>query len=430
MIYLLLIFQLFLIVEMRRRLRGFNPAEAASWFLLVSEILYINGDWVVGDDNGSWRTYSYINHPEVLVIYYTCVVLMFSASTVGLRRLSTSVAEVRQSMLAIIARVATVEPFLLGIILLFVGAYMMLIDWDILLDNSTYLLMGSKEAMKGNNAAGGFIQSVVGATAPISAMFVAISLTRRFTALTFGWIAVFSWQLAIAIGGASRSAAVILGIVVIFSSLFAKKAQPFRQAFLGLCAGWIYCAALSGRGLGHFGLTAIPSILAAPTQLDGGKWLEMLSSIFQGAFVTGDGLDYSADFNPIYKILSFSPFPSAVDNFSYYLPLYGINLNPFVPMGAQTEVIFFGPIYTALFWGTLFFLCRFLTKNKNKIGIFYYFGSLYFLVVFIQTGAYPTRNVYRSFVLLLIFTIVLANRNKKVATKAAKSARPALQDKP
>jgi len=427
MIYLLLAFQLALILNMRQRLKGFNPSEMASWFLWFSQIVYINGDFFLSGstDGAHWQTYSYIHHPERLIIYYTCVVTMFCVSTIGLRQLSTSVSELRQSLLAIIRRVAVFEPFLAGLILTIICAQMAVLQWNIILSNNTYLLMGSYDATTLDRSTGSLLQSCAGYSAMISAMFLAVSVSRKFSPYSFVWVAAFTWQLAIAVAGCSRSGAMMLGIFIIFSSLFSQRARPFRQLTLVLCAVWLYCSALAGRGQGQFGLTALPGILASPLQLEGGQWLNMLSSIFQGAFITGDGLDFTANFNPIYKILSFSPFPSAIDNFSTYLALYEIRLHAFVPMGAQTEVIFFGPAYTALFWGTIFFLCRNLIKNKPYLGIFYYFSTSFFLVTFMTTGAYPTRNVYRTFILLLIFGLILASRNRKAtASPTAPRALP------
>ena len=421
MIYLLLAFQLALILEMRRRLRGFNPPEAASWFLLLSEIIYLNGDFFFGATHATapWATYSYLNHPERLIIYYTCAVVMFSASTIGVRQLNTSIGELRQSMLVIMQKVVVFEPFLAGLVLTLIAMQMAVLHWDIILNNNTYLLIASAEATKVGKPFGSLLQSGVGYSAIISAMFLAVSVNRRFSAYSFAWLAAFGWQLTLAVSGCSRSGAMILSIFIIFSSLFAQRSHPLRQTLLALCAVWLYCSALAGRGLGEFGLTALPGILAAPLQLEGEQWINMLSSIFQGAFITGDGLDYTADFNPIYKMLSFSPFPSAIDNFSTYLALYEIRLSAFVPMGAQAEVIFFGPAYTALFWGTLFFLCRTLIQNKRYIGIFYYFSTTFFLVTFMSSGAYQTRNVYRTFILLLIIGLVLANRNRKATARPA-----------
>jgi hypothetical protein len=426
-IYLLLVFQFGLIMEMRRRLKGFNPPEAASWFLWASQIVYLNGDFFFNANHKTapWATYSYLYHPERLVIYYTCAIVMFSLSTIGLKRLNTSIGELRQSMLAIMQRVVVFQPLLAGVILTCIAIQMAVLRWDIVMNNSTYLLLGSYDATKVGKSLGSLVQSAVGYSAIVSAMFLAVSVSRRFSAFTFVWIIAFTWQLTIAVAGCSRSGAMIVGIFIIFSSLFAQKRQLVRQMLLALCAGWLYCSALGGRGLGEFGLTALPSILASPIHLEGGQWINMLSSIFQGAFITGDGLDYTADFNPIYKMLSFSPLPSAIDNFSFYLSLYEIRLHAFVPMGAQTEVIFFGPAYTALFWGTLFFLCRHLIQNKPHLGIFYYFSTAFFLVTFMVTGAYPTRNVYRTFILLVILGVILARRARKTA--AAHTAVPSPQ---
>lgn len=430
MIYLLLVLQLILILEMRRRLGGFNPAEAASWFLLVSQIVYVNGDFffVANHKTAPWATYSYASHPERLVIYYTCAVAMFSCSTLGLGRLNTSVNELRQSMTAIMQRVMAFQPLLAGVILTCIAIQMAVLRWDVILHNNTYLLMGSYDATKVGKALGSLVQSSVGYSAMISAMFLAVLVNRPFSPFIIVWSAALTWQITIAAAGCSRSGAMVLGIFIIFSALFAQRAHLVRQSILAFCAGWLYCSALGGRGLGEFGLTALPAILSAPLHLESSDWMSILSSVFQGAFITGDGLDFTADFNPIYKILSFSPFPSAIDNFSTYLALYEIRLHAFVPMGAQTEVIFFGPLYTALFWGTLFFLCRNLIRNKPHLGIFYYFSTSFFLVTFMTTGAYPTRNVYRTFILLLIMGLVLANRRRKAVAMPAPPRHPAMRD--
>ena len=417
MIYLLLAFQLALILDMRRRMKGFNPPEMASWFLWVSEIVYINSDFFfqINRDNAPFATYSFSTHPERLLTYYTFVVLMFAVSTIGVKPLSTSITELRQTMAVIMRRIVMFEPFLAGLVLTFIGIELSVLNWDIIFHNNTYMMMASPDAIKIEPPLGSLLQSVVNYSALISGMFVGLCLNRRFNAYTIIWISALTWQLAFTMAGCSRSTAVNFGVVIIFSSLFSQRPHRFRLATMLLMAVWFYCSALAGRGQSEFGLTALPSILASPLSLEAKDWIAMLSSIFQGAWITGDGLDYTANFNPIYAMLSFSPLPSVIDNFSTYLTLYEIRLNLYVPMGAQTEVIFFGPGYTALFWGTIFALSRTLVKNKNNLGLFYYFGTAFFLVTFMSSGAYQTRNVYRTFIILLLVGMYMANRNRKAA---------------
>lgn len=428
MIYLLLVFQFALIYEMRRRLQGFNAPEVASWYLWISQIVYLNGDFfLAGSATGNWETFSYIHHPERLIFYYTCVVVMFSLSTFKVGRLNTSISELRQSMQVIMEKVVAFQPLMAGIITVLIVTQMAVLNWDIVLGNSTYLLLASFEATKVGKGAGTLIQSCVSYSSLISAMFLAISVNRRFSPTAMIWFVAFLWQVCFQIAGCSRSGAMFTAIFIIFDGLFAKRTRVVRTVALVVAAVWFYSAALAGRGFGEFGLTALPGILASPLYLEGQEWVNMVSSICQGAFITGDGLDYTANFNPIYKMLSFSPFPSAIDHFSSYLDLYQIRLSAFVPMGAQTEVIFFGPLYTALFWGTIFALCRSLVKNKAYLGIFYHFSSAFFMAIFMSSGAYPTRNVYRTFFLLLVIGLVMANRRRNMATKAAALRADALE---
>jgi hypothetical protein len=271
-------------------------------------------------------------------------------------------------------------------------------------------MMASSDATKLGDPLGGLVQSFVGVTSIISAVFLAQRLASKPHSFPFFWAACFSWPVMLQFTGGSRTAAISLGIfVTIYAILAPKRKMTIIIPIFGL-AVLAYVSALIARGEGEFGLSMLFKDLLLPFNSDqGSSMTNYISNLFQGIFITSDGFDYSAEFGSKYKILSLSPLPSFIDHFVTIRDAEEIRLSIYVPMSAFTEVQKFGIVYTAVFWATVFLLTRKLLTAQRSLGLFYYFVSVYELLMMVEAGAYPTRNVYRQFLYLYVVIWVIQN---------------------
>lgn len=412
MLIIAVLIQLLVLAEMRYRMRGFTPQEAFGWFLWLSQVVYLNGDWIYGPqyNPSGWETYSYLHHPEGQIIYYGSIILILWISTIGVGRLTGTTAGISDSLNALrnqARKYDTIFKVLVGSI---IGAQWIFLNWSIAWHNNQYLAMTGQGSMWIEGPAVVAIQSIAGMTGFISAFYLANNLSQRGGPKPFVWAILFAWNICFSVAACSRASFAILMVFTLLMHLISDKKNNVRTLILTATAIYLLFCALAGRGIGEFGLGSIPTILSAPFEGESNGAVEVVGSIFQGVFITGDGNEFRADFPAIYKILSFSPFPSAIDNFPAYREQYAMPLSAFVPMSGYTEVIAFGPAYFIFLWGFVAILMRKILLSQKKIGLLYIIVSATVLFFLIQGGTYPVRNFFRPLLFAYILTIYLSSR--------------------
>ncbi len=320
----------------------------------------------------------------------------------------------------------------------------LVLDWSIVWANSIYLLMTRPQAVITVKGLGlllsllPFVGIVAGVVAAIN-----ISVKKPGAAILF---AVVALMITLYYIGAHQRVALLPSVAFfVVLSVVGQKRHLFLRGGAGVLAVVSQASALSGRNSGSHGLSSIPDAFTGIAQAD---ILDLLSGLImnvtEGIFVLAEGFTRSPEWPMIYKVLSFSPLPSAIDGFADVNFTYQQRLTRYVPLSGWSEAYFFGPFFLAalivLFWGGLMIYRKVLKRNQY-IGLAV---GLLLLLAIIMIFAYPLRNAFKPYWLSVIIGSValLYYRNKPIKRPAAvdrsvqmalagpgrlRPARPALQ---
>lgn len=135
------------------------------------------------------------------------------------------------------------------------------------------------------------------------------------------------------------------------------------------------------------------------------SYRSLLFNNTQGPFLVAEGLKHGAyAYDPEYKLLSFSPFPSTIDGWKDILPRQQ-RINLYTPFNAWLELWYFGPVYLAGFLVFYFVLLRTLTRLYLLLGSYagILFASPAAYAIF-YLDQYPVRNSFR--LMLYVFIMV------------------------
>lgn len=283
-------------------------------------------------------------------------------------------------------------------------AHISVINLSAIINNNTYLFMASSAALAVVNPATILLQASSSLLGLLSFALFGLALSSRARLPSFILLAPCTWYLAFQLGGHSRYAFVYCGITAIIL-IFGKK-KRLGIMFLLLAAAALINA-LAGRGTGPQGLAHIGDIFKYLDEFQYATGVAALLNIFEGVYVQGESFRFlnTANYPELYKILSFSPLPSAIDGFrTRALPLQ-IRLNTYVPMGATGEVILFGTFYVALYWSFVFWAYRrvLATMRSRRFLLFTFLFCIFLLCTLLQF-AYPVRWVFRFYVFILLLS--------------------------
>lgn len=216
-------------------------------------------------------------------------------------------------------------------------------------------------------------------------------------------------------------------IIIIFSSisgllLFSKKGLLLyiKVTALVLLALITYITVLVGRSSLYQGISQIPRNLSKAVSITSSETeLSYYSSfsfqnLFEGSYIFYQGAEIPTTYPFEYKLLSFSPLTSSLDNFDKYLK-HTHFINPTVPYGSFLEVYHFGINYIAFYFLILFFSLRTLNKLVLQSPLLGYLVASPAYLFFIANQQYPLRN-YLRFLLISAFLsicIMIYLRQKK-----------------
>ena len=151
------------------------------------------------------------------------------------------------------------------------------------------------------------------------------------------------------LGAHQRGATVIALVFLCTTMVVARRQNLFVCAVVGSYAVYAYLIALAGRGSGFHGLSSIANGPELFASIDFERFFgDVLSNSAEGIFVFAETLSYPASYPLSYELLSFSPFPSAIDGFSSIRDLYQVRLHAYVPFSGYGEAIKFGPLFVIL----------------------------------------------------------------------------------
>ncbi|QEE43374.1 hypothetical protein FVA81_01625 (plasmid) [Rhizobium sp. WL3] len=395
-----LIIELILLIDVTRRFRFLTAVHLVLLYIMCSQIVFFYGQHLV-DDPGPESLLTYLSHVDFGVWTYLVIALITHSATFFAappKAFST-----RLAMRGMVEAASRFIPYIATLCGAYVVFQLVVIDHKSMMFHAWY---GAAPSRYDSNAITAIFK-LYSLVAIISA--AALPLAARTQSRVYFILLLFttSWLFIYSLSSASRGAAVM---VFVFAAAWLASAKRWHTAILignGLLLLIVLRSALTSRGYGEFGLIALPGIIANGFDLSGGQLRSVVVNLFQGIFVTTDGLTMNATFNPIYAWLSYSPLPSTFDGFDTILRRYEIRLGLYVPMSAISEAFLFGPVLLAVavvtYWLALRSTLVCLSKGYISASLF---SSLFLFAVFVQANAYPMRNTYRQFLIVIAINVV------------------------
>jgi hypothetical protein len=395
-----LVIELFFLMDITRRFRFLTAAHLIILYIMCSQIVFFFGEALI-DNPGPESLLTYLSHVKFGLQAYLIIAAITYSSTLFAsqpKRLSTGVA-----LKAMMNAATRFIPYIAVICTAYVTFQLAVIDYRSMIFHPWY---GAAPARFDSSVVTG-IYKLYSLIAIISAASLPLA-ARSGSRISFYLITLTTtWLFLYSLSSASRGAAVMVFVFAGSWITVAKRGHLRISLLSGFILIVVLRSALSSRGLGEFGLAALPSIIANGFDFSGDQLRYVIVNLFQGIFVTTDGLTMNANFHPLYAWLSFSPLPSTLDGFNTILRSYEIRHGLYVPMSAISEAYNFGPVLFTLaivtYWialrATLFALSKGLISTSL-------FTSLFLFAVFVQANAYPLRNVFRQFLIVILMVFV------------------------
>lgn len=388
--------QIALFLDMLRRLPATSAAVLCAAYVMMTQVYFIYRAAFFDSYRfpvGSYGSFYY--RTEEGVVIYACIFGLIYLSTVGLT--ARTAVTPRRAFSEDTRLHGLIGPASL-VILAATLTRLMTIDPAILWYNNEYLLIGSRAGLLVDNPIFALLASIVSLIMLIAGVaFACAVLLRRWVSAAILAFCLLILS-AIAVAGASRNAAIPAASVAVTLFLLGTARHRIWAALMAVaCLGTI-AVALIGRSTDELGISSIPRNVALLFSEEGRLYVEvMFLNLSQGIFVTTDSIYIGGAFPDLYKWLSFSPFPSAIDGFDG-IRHFQVRLHSFVPMSAIGEVYNFGWPWMVWFAAVLGLLFRANAKlDSARYPFIAIVSSLLIFVYFVMANAYPMRNVFRQF---------------------------------
>lgn len=406
MIWILVTFEILLLLEAKRRIRVLSVFDMIGVYIIACQIAFYLAQYVpIVDLYAAGQFGSYLSDNDGGLLLYFWVFLCCYAATLGLR-VTKQVDMVAVGSQAISALDRWLGLILLGCVLAALVNFVSL-DAGAIWYNNRYLLLSIPEGLAIRNGFTELVQSFSQIVGILAAFGFAVSLFTRKWPLALGFALVTGWYFSIGLAMSSRNAAILIFVIAVVASVLVRRGRLSVVGFLGLLCLLVLMIALAGRSTREYGIAMIPDHLVSAVADTGNRFLLILGNLTQGIFVTNDGFLLNPEHPELYKILSFSPFPSFIDGFESIRRVQEIRLHAFVPMSAITEAVAFGPLYTVIAAASLMLCVRLCVMASARSGVlFAMLMSAWVFLMFVQAGAYPMRNVYRQEVIAAVVLMI------------------------
>lgn len=401
---LIFMFEGFALFEMGRRIGVAKAATLCNMYIFVMQIYFIG--FSVTFEAGALAPGSYgAFYYDTLrgFSYYFLIFLIIYTSTIGVQKQKFPNGEGRRIKINF-SKIKSAMTIAVWVSFSFAFMRLMSINFESLWFNTEYLYIGSDDGMWIAN----FFSKTVRSTSTIFMAVVGVTFAmchvagfRKLQILSFVSLLIFT---VISLAGASRSSCVGLLAVAVTYAAIGRSRHRFYALFCVFVSLTFIVSALYGRGLGLFGISAIPFHFA---WLYDGSMYGIVSytvrNFVQGIFVTTDSIYVGGEHDIRYKILSFSIFPGSIDGFQQIRSALEIRLHKYVPMSAFGEAWNFGPFWAALFFFVVFIVMRKNSKPVSKgIPALSIITTAIIFFTFVQANAYPIRSVFRQFLLCYV----------------------------
>ncbi|WP_172331805.1 hypothetical protein [Mangrovicoccus sp. HB161399] len=397
-----LILEFLLLAEALRRVDRLCAAVLCSIYIMLGQIYMQYRSSSFFDHRfppGNFGEFYF--HPDKWTVFFLGVFFVIYGSTFGLRNARKTIT-LNDAARNFIGTPIVKHSYVILALLLFVR--FCTIDIGVLWKNNQYLLINSVESLDYDNP----ITRLAKALTSIAALLAGFSLggdivARQGKRVIVGLVLVGVYLL-FPIASASRSAVLPMASISLCLICIGNRKHVIPAVLAGIMGMVFFVMAQMARSTGEYGISVIPNYLKLLSHASFDDLIRMtVGSISQGFFITPDSIAFDAEHPIQYKLLSFSPMPSAIDGFSSILPLYEVRLHAFVPMSAVGEAFQFGLPYVVLFFLTVVVALRLNIKAANKENrILFVVTSALVTVFFINSFTYPMRNVYRNILVVIV----------------------------
>ena len=355
--------------------------------------------------------------PQIIASYMLC--------TVVFRRNSFSFIKVRQFLKSNLAKVTKfgyfIVVFILSFLLLAALAHFIDIDKALFWANGEYLLLVQPERVGLSNGFTAAIHHVSGLLSVLALYYCFFCYSRKRRLFSFLFFTVFFYFFLLKVAQLSRWGFLISASFVFFFYVFAnmKKINNILFFAIMIVFTWLmYNIPIAGRGSSLQGLSGFFHHLVN-IETDVSYNLELLyfffSNVFGGHFVTVNAVGMPANYPVLFKVLSFSFLPSAIDGFHSVKQHYHF-VNQYVPFNVYAELYHFGYAYYFLFLGLFSYFQYYISKlyiKRDYLPYVLLLSCFTFVTFFMQY--YGLRNCWRFLVIPLILVAIfkIIKRSKK-----------------
>lgn len=407
--FIIIAIELALIFEAIRRIRILSAPHIVMLYCMAAQMVFYNAD--------ALRYYE-VAGPESLLSYqtegmfglkiYLIIFLIAYTSTAGYK---IPRADIRTTLINLLTKNDGIIEYATRFILGYTIIHLVLIDYENLWFHPDYSTTGLRFD--------GGVFPIFSRLRPLIAMACIVlmqlsfftGMRVRFSVL----LALSVWHFLIPFTGASRYAVVLIFASGAAAMMFAQRGRLIIGIAHSLLGFLVLQAMIFGRSGTEFGLVAIPTLVLAMFDSDPYSRSMGLFNLFQGITVTIDGLLTAPQYSWKYAYLSISPLPASIDGFDTVLATDEFRLSIFVPMSSIAEAYLFGwPIFPIVVF--VFFFSLRATLSVAQIGhqIWSLLSSIFLAAMFVMANAYPLRNTFRQFLLILIinYTLIFIARHK------------------
>jgi hypothetical protein len=296
------------------------------------------------------------------------------------------------------------------------------LDWNLYWHTTVYTVQTSSELMGITFFPAVYYHKFMPIVAIIACvlLFYLISEGKAALSILALFVFLYCWIYQLTAHSRWAAASLLLGVSA-YAMIHEKNRRLYLLSTLPLGALALIYVRI-GRQSGNHGLSTIWSnfgnfdMALLPQYFVGGTY-----NVLQGIFTTAASFaSRFADYPEIYKLLSFSPLPSSLDQFDYFHALYEVRVSSTIPLSAWVEAARFGYLFQAILLGTVFGVMKLNTKllglNRSVVSST---ASFIILALVIFLGSYEVRNVYRFLIVVALIQLFLIAKTRKAADRNA-----------
>jgi hypothetical protein len=292
------------------------------------------------------------------------------------------------------------------------------IDKSLFWQNNVYLLLNNPDSVGINTLLGRLMHFLL---RPLGLLLISAAtlfwLRHRIqTTILFALLSIYPFLLALAQN--SRWAPLYFAAILLIIIVINPKKHIRFLIFVSFLTFLIFLKVLIGRNTPYQGLSGTIEIFRLIfSNFQFFKYVvSFLFNIFQGAQNLANTFLIYPEYRFLYKILSFSPTISAIDNFDKIMDANVVMINFFVPTNAYAESYFFGIPFFILMLIILFIWLRTMTKLYLRGDILGIVFTVFSFWMIFNLSQYPVRNSMRFIYISLLLGILVNNtfvKNKR-----------------